>query len=380
MSDQPIRAAVIGTGFIGNAHIESLRRIGVSVAGVLGHDEAYTRREAARLGVRPYLSLEDLLYDREVSVVHQCGPNTVHAAQNLLALQAGKHVFSEKPLGVSVAECQRQVEAARLSGTCTAVNFTYRGYAAVQQLRDLVLSGELGELKYVRGHYLQDWLLLNSDHNWRTEAPAEDTRTVADIGSHLADLTRYVTGREQERVLARFSRMHDTRLRPERATATFSESGEAGTPYPVHTEDQASVWVDYQGGLRASFELSQVAAGHKNDLMIELLGTRGSATWRQEEPEQIVLGSRADERRILLKQPGHPFTHYPPGHPEGLPDAITNVIRAFYATLEGRPTPYPTFQDGLAAAHFTEGAYRSQLRGEWALLPAVGAQVQEVAR
>lgn len=386
-NDRPVsagpQAAIVGIGFIGTAHVEALRRLGIPIRGILGHSLDYTRQRASDLGLHPYQSYQDLLADPLVGVVHDCGPNEIHASSNLAALRAGKHILSEKPLGVSVAECEQQVAVARQSGLQAGVNFTYRGYSAVQQLRDLVSSGELGELKYVRGHYLQDWLLLKSDHNWRTEAPAPETRAVADIGSHLADLTGYVLGQNAQRVLARFSRMHETRLRPDRVQATFisgnegSSGDENGTPYQVTTEDQASVWLDYVGGVQASFELSQVAAGHKNDLMIELLGTRGSATWRQETPEEIVLGSRADERIVRLKQPSHSFTHYPPGHPEGLPDAITNVIRAFYATLAGHPSPYPTFEDGLAAARFTEAAYRSQLRGEWVDLGSVPVQTQE---
>jgi predicted dehydrogenase len=358
MSGNTQRAAVLGTGFIGTAHIEALRRLGIPIQGILGHGKEYTRKRAAELGLRPYASYEEMLADPQVTVIHDCGPNDIHTASNLQALQAGKHVLSEKPLGVTVQECGAQLDLARQTGLQHGVNFTYRGYAAVQQLRDLAASGELGELKYVRGHYLQDWLLLPTDHNWRVEGPAEETRVVADIGSHLADLTRYVTGRELERVLARFSRMHDRRLRPARSSTTFEEGGAQGVPSPVLTEDQASLWADYAGGLRATFELSQVAAGHKNDLEIELFGTRASARWRQETPEEIVLGSRRDERVIVLKPPAHAFT---------------NVIRAFYSTLDGQPLPYPTFEDGLAAARFTEAAFRSQLAGEWTEVAGEGA-------
>ncbi|ADV65840.1 Gfo/Idh/MocA family protein [Deinococcus maricopensis] len=366
----PYRAAVVGVGFIGAAHIEALRRLGVPIAGVLGRDAGPSAARAQALGLRAYGSYDELLADPDVHVIHDCGPNDVHADLNVRALRAGKHVLSEKPLGVTAAECAAQLRAAQDANRLHGVNFTYRGYAAVQQLRDLVQSGALGELRYVRGHYLQDWLLFPTDHNWRTEAPAAETRAVADIGSHLADLTRYVTGRALERVLARFSRMHDTRVRPAHGAVTFAAGDGEGTPYPVQTEDQASIWVDCAGGVRATFELSQVAAGHKNDLEIELFGTQGSARWRQERPEELLLGSRRDERVLRLKDPAHPFTHYPPGHPEGVPDAITNVIRAFYATLRGETQPYPTFEDGLAAAQFTDAAYLSHTRGDWVNVPA----------
>lgn len=365
-------AAIIGTGFMGAAHLESLRRLGVPVAGLLGSNAASGQAAAGRLGVRAYASLAELLADPAVGAVHQCGPNAVHAEQNRQAISAGKHVYSEKPLGVSVAECAAQLQAARAAGVRHAVNFTYRGYAAVQTLRGLVQAGELGEVRYLRGHYLQDWLLYPGDHNWRVEAPASETRAVADIGSHLADLARHVTGLEPRALLARFSTLHPQRLRPAgaaQATQTFGAAAGGGVPVPVQTEDQASLLLDYQGGVRASFELSQVAAGHKNDLMLEVLGTRGSATWRQERPEELELGSRETRRVILLKDPAGPLSHYPGGHPEGYPDALTNLIRVFYdERLDPQALQYATFGDGLAAAEFVQAAYQSASAGQWVTL------------
>ncbi|BDP42635.1 dehydrogenase [Deinococcus aetherius] len=360
------RAAVIGIGFIGHAHIEALRRLNVPIAGVLGHEEGYTRREAAKLGLRPYLSLDELLVDPEVTVVHQCGPNDVHAGQNLRALAAGKHVFSEKPLGVSVEECERQLLAARQAGRRAAVNFTYRGYAAVQTLREIVRGGELGDVTYLRGHYLQDWLLYATDFNWRVGAPARETRAVSDIGSHLSDLARFVTGREPERVFARFTTLHPERRRPVGEVQTFAQGGGQTEPFTVTTEDQASLLVEYAGGVHANFELAQVAPGHKNDLELEVQGTRGAAVWRQERPEEIEIGTRENVRTVRLKDPGSAFTHYPGGHPEGYPDAITNVIRTFYTGLGGAGSDrIATFEDGLAAARFVEAAFQSHTEGRW---------------
>lgn len=190
---------------------------------------------------------------------------------------------------------------------------------------------------------------------------------MADIASHLADLARYVTGLDPERLLARFSTLHPVRQRPSGATRTFSSVQGRTNPFLVTTEDQASLLVNYSGGVHATFELSQVAAGHNNDLEIEVLGTRGSARWRQEQPEEIDLGSRDAQRTVRLKDSGHPFMQYPAGHLEGYPDAITNVIRAFYAALQGQSgvPPHPTFADGLAAAQFTWTAYESARQDRW---------------
>lgn len=367
MSAPTVQAAVIGLGFIGKAHIEALRRCGVPIAGVLGSSPESTQREAQALGLRAYASLDELLGDPQVGSVHQCGPNDIHAVDNLAALAAGKMVFSEKPLGIDVAQCAQQVAAARQSGKRNAVNFTYRGYAAVQAMRDLIAAGEIGQVRYLRGHYLQDWLLYDTDFNWRVTAPAEQTRAVADIGSHLSDLARFVTGLEPQRVLAQFSTLHPVRRRPLSQVQTFAQE-EVHNTKPVSTEaisiateDQASLLVNYTGGVKANFELSQVAAGHKNDLELEVIGTQGTVRWQQERPEQLWLGTRGPDQTLRLKDPAHPFSHYPGGHPEGYPDAITNLMRAFYAG-QGH---YPTFADGLAAAQFIAAAYHSHLHQGW---------------
>ena len=378
---QPQGALLVGGGFIAGAHAEALRRLGIPLLGVVASTPEHTEDAARRFGLRPYPDSWTALHDPAVTVVHDCAPSDVHMDINLEALKAGKHVFSEKPLGVSVDECSRQVRAARLAACQTAVNFTYRGYAAVQTLRDIVQGGELGEVRYMTGHYLQDWLLFDTDFNWRVGAVAAETRAVSDIGSHLSDLARFVTGREPERLLARFSTLHPQRRRPLGVVQTFTAGNGETEAFDVTTEDQASLLVNYSGGIHANFELSQVAAGHKNDLQLEVFGTTGSVKWRQERPEELELGSRTYQRTVRLKDPVHPFTHYPGGHPEGYADAITNVIRRFYEGLSGNGFGSPsiaTFEDGLAAACFTEGAYQSQLRGEWMSLDRTSVQTQEM--
>ena len=373
-------AAIVGVGFIGQAHIEALRRLNVPIAGVLGHEEGYTRREAARLSLRPYLSLDDLLADPQVAVVHQCGPNDVHSAQNLLALAAGKHVFSEKPLGTTPLETRRQLEFARASKLQHAVHFTYRGYPMVRELRERVRRGDLGEIRFIRGRYFQDWLLKEDDYNWRLEAKASETRTVGDIGSHVLDLTRYVTGLEPTRLFARFAQMHQTRFRPSGQVQTFANSSERGTPFTVQTEDQATLLVEYGELVCANFEVAQVYAGHQNDLCLELFGTEGSARWSQENPEEIVLGHRDRPNEVLrksalLSSEAAKMAHYPGGHPEGYPDAILNAIRAFYASLEHQgleqrdlEAGYATFEDGHAAALAVAAAQKSHQEGGWVRL------------
>lgn len=356
------QAAVIGLGFIGKAHVEALRRIGIPITGILGANHQTAQKEAEKLGLKAYQNLNELLEDNAVTSVHQCGPNDIHSSYNLACINARKHVFSEKPLGISVTECQEQLRAVKKIKLRHAVNFTYRGYTAVQTMRELVQAGEIGEIKYIRGHYLQDWLLFDSDYNWRVEGSKTETRAVADIGSHLADMTRFVTGLEPVKLLSRFNTLHPIRQKPVGSVETFSQSRTETIPVEVHSEDQASILAEYIGGVKANFEISQVAAGHKNDFEIEIIGTTGTVRWQQESPEQLWLGSRGADQIIRLKNQNHSFAHYPSGHPEGYPDAITNIVRQFYS----QGGQYPTFEDGLAAARFIEAAYQSHIHQSWA--------------
>ncbi|WP_309570594.1 Gfo/Idh/MocA family oxidoreductase [Deinococcus sp.] len=360
---QPPCALILGAGFTAGAHLEALRRLGIPVAGVIASDPARTEAVAQRYGVHAYPDTWTALHDETVTVVHDCAPSDVHVELNLAALKAGKHVFSEKPLGVTAHESRRQLEYARVSGLRHGVHFTYRGYPMVRELRHRVRSGELGEVRYLRGHYLQDWLLSPEDYNWRLEASAEETRALGDIGSHLLDLARFVTGLEATSVLARLSRMHPTRYRP-------AVPGTPQTPFDVEAEDQATLLLEYGPDVTATFEVAQVYAGHRNDLALEVIGTRGSARWQQESPEQLWLARTGHPDGVLHKSgllcaDALNHMHYPAGHPEGYADALTNGIRAYYAALAGEDSHHPTFEDGHAAALAVTAAARSHAERRW---------------
>lgn len=356
-------ALILGAGFTAGAHLDALRRLGIPVAGVIASAPEHTREVAQRFGVRAYPDTWTALHDPAVTVVHDCAPSDVHVELNLAALKAGKHVFSEKPLGVTAQESRRQLDYALTSGLRHGVHFTYRGYPMVRELRARVQGGELGEIRYLRGHYLQDWLLSPADYNWRLEASAEETRALGDIGSHLLDLARFVTGLEASQVFARLSQMHATRYRP-------AAPNQEALPFDVLAEDQATVLVEYGPDVAATFEVAQVYAGHRNDLSLEVIGTRGSARWQQERPEELHVGrvGRPDEvlhKSGLLCPDAQAHMHYPAGHPEGYADALTNAIRAFYAGLAGEQTDAPTFADGHAVALSVAAAARSHAERRW---------------
>jgi predicted dehydrogenase len=198
-----IGAAVIGTGFIGTVHLQALRRLGVRVAGVLGSGEARGAERARALGTRAFASLDDLLADPGVDVVHVTSPNHLHFAQVLAVLAAGKHVVCEKPLAMTAAESAEMVARARAGGRVAAVCYNTRFYPLNQQARGMVEAGELGEVRLVTGHYHQDWLAKESDWNWRLTPEAGGAlRAVGDIGTHWLDLTSFIAGMAPSEVFA----------------------------------------------------------------------------------------------------------------------------------------------------------------------------------
>src|SRR6266540_1371926 len=198
-----IGAAVVGSGFIGTVHIEALRRIGVRVSGVLASSPDRGAEAADRLGLqRAYGSLAELLSDDAVQVVHVTSPNEHHHPQVKEILAAGRHVICEKPLALISAESAELVDLAAASGLVTAVNFNLRFYPLNQHVAGLAREGALGDVRLVTGHYFQDWLLYDTDWNWRLEKDKGGAlRAVGDIGSHWLDLTTFVTGLHVEAVM-----------------------------------------------------------------------------------------------------------------------------------------------------------------------------------
>jgi predicted dehydrogenase len=381
---EPINVAVIGSGFMGAAHVDALRRVpGVRIAAIASTDSGRAQEIADQFGVPFVFDDWRALLDRaDVDAVHNCTPNNLHYEVNRAFLEAGKHVLSEKPLTMTAAESADLVELARARGVVTAVNFNYRGYPLVQQARGMVRRGELGTLFLVHGHYLQDWLLLDTDYNWRLESKVSGaSRAVADIGSHWCDLVQFVTGRRITRVFAHLFRAHETRKKPRRAVETY-KGKELGAPQEyeevrIDTEDGAFVLIELDGGLRGSLTVSQVSAGRKNRQWIEIDGSRSAVAWNQEEPNELWVGHRDRPNEILIKDPAlldadaRRYAHYPGGHPEGYPDGPRNLFGNLYRYIRDGRKPgrdaadFPTFEDGHAEVAIVEAVLRSHERRAW---------------
>jgi predicted dehydrogenase len=367
-------AGVVGTGFIGVVHVEALRRLGVTVGGVVGSTPERARAKAL---APVYPSYEALLSDERVDVVHLTTPNQLHYEQVKQALAAGKHVVCEKPLATTAEHSAELLELAERSGLVHSTNFNIRFYPMVQEARARTRGRELGATWNVHGGYLQDWLLLPTDWNWRLEPEkGGELRAVADIGSHWLDLVQFVTGTAVGAVFADLATTIPVRRRPAGEVETFSAAADVErVDAPMSTEDLAHLLLRFRGGARGSAVVSQVSAGRKNSLRFEVDGSAAALAWDSERPEELWLGHRERPNELLLRNPalldadarGH--TSLPAGHAEGFGETFKELYRAVYAAVAAGGPPdepdYPTFRDGHVENVLGEAVARSSREQRW---------------
>jgi predicted dehydrogenase len=350
-----LRAGVVGTGFIGAVHVEALGRLGIEVVGIVGSTPDRARAKKLAPVVDSY---EALLADERVDVVHLTTPNHLHFGQVKQALGAGKHVVCEKPLAMTSEQSGELVELAERSGVVHCTNFNIRFYPQVQQARALVSNGAVGTVWNVHGGYLQDWLLLPTDWNWRLEPEkGGELRAVGDIGSHWLDLVQYVTGLRVEAILADLATAIPVRHRPAREIETFASADDVEREEArMHTEDLAHILVRFEGDVRGSVVVSQVSAGRKNSLRFEVDGSKSALFWDSECHEELWLGHRGKPNELLPRDPAQFLpeasarTSLPAGHAEGFGDTFKELYRAVYEAVAAGGPPdqpdYPTFADG----------------------------------
>ncbi|MBN1838381.1 MAG: Gfo/Idh/MocA family oxidoreductase [Spirochaetales bacterium] len=377
-----VKTGVIGTGFIGPAHVEALRRIpNIEVVALADVDADTARQKAEMLGIPShYGDYRTLLAREDLDAVHICTPNNLHFRMAKQALEAGKHVICEKPLATELSEARELVELARKKNLVNAVHFNVRYYPLMAHVRQMIQKGELGTIFSVHGSYLQDWLFHPTDYNWRLEPELSGrSRAVADVGSHWMDLIENVTGLRIVEVLADFATFHKRRKKPLKPVETYAGKllkPEDYAEVPIGTEDYATVLLGFDNGARGVYTVSQVFAGRKNRLYFEIAGSKKAAAWESELPNQLWLGSRDGPNELLLRDPSlvHPdsreLINFPGGHNEGFPDTSKQVFKQVYADIRaGRPCgndpPYPTFAAGLRELELCDRIMESSEKRAW---------------
>jgi predicted dehydrogenase len=379
MEERELRVGVAGAGFIGAVHARSARLAGATLAGVVGSSPERSEAAARRLGAeRAFESALALAEAPDIDVVHVCTPNHLHLPVAEAALAAGKHVICEKPLAVDAAGAERLTELAAGTDRCAAVPFVYRYYPTVREARERIRSGSSGTVRLVHGTYLQDWLLKSDDDNWRVDADLGGaSRAFADIGSHWCDLAEFVTGHRITRLAARTLTAVPERVRTEHREA-FAAGGGNGETRSVGTEDAAVMQFETDGGAVGTTVISQISAGRKNRLWLEVAAAEESLAFDQEEPESLWCGRREAATVVkrdpaVLSEPAARLSWLPAGHSQGWGDCFAAFIADAYAAIRQGEVPdgLPVFADGLRTARITEAVLDSAAKDRWVDVPAL---------
>lgn len=363
---------------MGKVHTEAIRRLGnVEVVAVAGVDQADAEKFANAFGVPRAAGWEELLSDKEIDAVHICTPNYLHYGMSKAALQADKHVLCEKPLTMTYAEAKELTELAESKKLANCVNHNLRCYPLVQQARAMIAAGELGEVLIVNGTYFQDWLLYDTDWNWRAQAEENGAlRAMGDIGSHWMDQIQHVTGLKITSLCADLQTFHRTRKKPKGAVETFTGKTLSPTDYDtaqITTDDFGAVLVRLGDRVRGSFAVSQMSAGCKNRFNFEVFGTKCGLAWNQERPDELWIGQRNTPNQIIIKDPSlmlpaaATFADLPGGHSEGYDDAHKQNFRRFYRRVgdASAAVEYPTFADGAWGMSLLEKVLESSKKRGW---------------
>jgi predicted dehydrogenase len=374
-----LRTAIIGTGFMGKVHAENVRRLGnVEIAAVADYADEPARKFGQAIGVEHTTGdYQTLLKDPTIDAVHVLTPNALHYPMCKAALNAGKHVLCEKPFTVTSAEARELVDLADRTKLANAINHNLRYYPVVQQIRRMIEAGDLGEILIVQGTYSQDWLLYDTDWNWRVDSKANGAlRAMGDIGSHWMDMIQHVTGLKITALCADLATFHKTRKMPKGPIETFAGKTlkpEDYQPVAIDTEDFGAVLLHLGDRARGAFTVSQMSAGRKNMFAFDIYGTKSGVSWNQERPDELWIGQRNTPNALIIKDPSllYPkaaaYADLPGGHSEGYDDVHKQVYKHFYARVAdpSAPLDYPTFEDGLLGMQLLEKVSESSKKNGW---------------
>ncbi len=373
------RVAILGVGMIGEVHRRAALLAGAEVVGVLASSPERSRAVAADWGVpQAYASIDEVAAG-DAEVVHICTPNASHVPYAVQLMEAGKHVLCEKPLGVSLADAQQAAAAAERTGMVNTMPFAYRFHPMVREMRARVQSPEFGAVNLMHGSYLQDWLLDPMSTSWRVDAAAGGpSRAFGDIGSHWCDLVEFVTGDRIADLVATTS--ITIKQRPAATAASFSAVRSDAPLVDVTTEDTALIMFRTAADVAGSAVISQLSAGRKNRLWVEVDGMQQSAVFDQELPEQLWIGEDA-ATHLLVRDPHQGsaeqrrLSTLPAGHPQGYAQCFEAYVADSYAAVDAHdghgevPDGLPTFADGARAAAICDAMLRSAGERAWVSVP-----------
>lgn len=376
-----LKTGIIGMGYIGESHIDAVRRIHFCELTAIADVNAELARQKAEIYGVPkcYDSVDALLADPEIQVVHNCTPNFLHTEINAKILRAGKHLISEKPLAGTYEDAMRLVEIKKdFPQLAACVNYNYRMNPLVLEMKARIDRGEAGDLRVVTGTYQQDWLTDDTDYSWRLEpSMAGISCAVADIGTHWMDCVQFVTGEKITEVMADLTTVIPVRKKPRRQTETFTAGSGAYDEVLIQNEECASVLFHMTGGIRGVFHVSEVAPGHGCYLNFEVNGSKTSMRWNQEEADRLWIGRRDGDNSYVLRSPGtvdpsvRPYTSLAMGHPEGWNDAFRNNLMCMYRWIDSGmqgTAPFATLEEAAYLEKLVDSIVKSSKERRWVSL------------
>lgn len=312
----------------------------------------------------------------DIDIIDIAVPQNLHYDIALAAAKAGKHVFLEKPMSMTVEQAEEMLAAAKAAGIVHYLNHNYRRTPAICLAKKLIDDGEIGRIFHWRGTYLQDWI---SDPNfpltWHLQADIAGSGPQGDLNSHSVDLARYLVG-EIESVSAMTQRFVDERPLPDENAATFKGGSDGTGMGKVTVEDAIFMLATFKNGALGSFEASRFATGRKNYNYFEIYGSKGAITFNLERMNELEFLSKSDAddrtgfRTILATEPTHKFVEnwWPPGHIIGYEHAFVHAVAEFIEAIANKTVITPNFEDGVAEMRVLAAGLQSAASGERILI------------
>ncbi|WP_150275946.1 Gfo/Idh/MocA family protein [Paenibacillus tepidiphilus] len=377
-----LRIGMIGYKFMGKAHSNAYRALPMffpealqpEMKALCGRNPEAVRQAAGQLGWQEHVTdWRELVAREDIDLIDINAPSDAHKEIALAAARAGKHIFCEKPLALSLADSCEMLEAAEAAGVLHMVGFNYRFSPAVRLAKRLIDSGRLGRIYHFRAWFLQDWILdPEFPLVWRLQKDVAGSGSLGDLGAHLIDLAHYLVGD-----IAEVTGMSETfvKERPLAAEMTgLSAKAGAGAPRgPVTVDDATLFLARFADGALGSFEATRFAAGHRSTNAFEINGSLGSVRFDFERMNELEVYFTSDEedvqgfRRVLATDPAHDYAAawWPPGHTIGFEHTfIHEMLELSNAVQEGRQ-PVPNFRDGVKCQAVLEAVERSAAERRW---------------
>jgi predicted dehydrogenase len=381
MEERQVGIGVIGMGWMGRVHASSYRRVlehfpdlGVRPRLVLAADVSEQRRaHAERVGFEATTAdWRAVIDDPRVEIVNVTLPNVMHREVAVAALEAGKHLWVEKPVGRGVEDTAAVAEAAQRAGVVTGVGFCYRFAPAVQHARALIAAGEIGDVTHYRGVFLADYANRpDAAASWRFDRAAAGSGALGDLMAHVVDMTHHLVG-PIERLSGRTATMIRQRPRASGEGTHFSRVG-SDDLVEVDNEDWAAALFELESGTVGSLEASRVIVGPRVQMRFEVHGTRGALTWELERMNELERFQLSDDGMdegytTILAGAQHPdFAAFQPGAgvPMGYDDLRVLEARTFLASVRDGVQGEPGVEEMLTCARVLEAIERSAESGAW---------------